>query len=52
MSKAQKQIAEALEAYKKGELEVFDMDDKFWDNIDVIIEEASRDSKQETAPAD
>ena len=33
MSKAQKQTAEAVEAYKRGELEVFDMDDKFWNEI-------------------
>ena len=31
MSKTQKRIVEAVEAYKRGELEVFDMDDKFWD---------------------
>ncbi len=52
MSKAQKQIAEALEAYKRGELEVFDMDDKFWDGIDAVIEQASRESKRETELTD
>lgn len=52
MSKAQKQVAIDLESYKKGELKTFDMDDKFWDDIDVVIEEASRESKRETEPMD
>ncbi len=52
MSKAQKQTAETLEAYKKGELEVFDMDDKFWDGINAVIEEASRESNREIEPMD
>lgn len=52
MSKAQKQVARDLESYKKGELKTCEMDDKFWDDIDVIIEEASRESKQEIEPTD
>jgi len=35
MSKAQKQVAKDMEAYKRGELEVFDMDDKFWADIEA-----------------
>ena len=49
MSKAQKQVARDLEAYKKGELKTFDMDEKFWDNIDAIIEEASRNNESKAS---
>ena len=52
LSKAQKQVARDLESYRKGELKTFDMDDKFWGDIDAIIEEVSRESKRETEPTD
>lgn len=45
MSKAQKRVAKDLEAYKRGELKIFDMDDKFWDDMDAVIEQAARDSE-------
>ena len=49
MSKTQKRIVEAVEAYKRGELEVFDMDDKFWDEMDAVIEQAARDNESKVS---
>ena len=49
MSKAQKQVARDLEAYKKGELKTFDMDEKFWDGIDAVIEQASRNNESKAS---
>ncbi len=49
MSKAQKQVARDLELYKKGELKTFDMDEKFWDGIDAVIEQASRNNESKAS---
>jgi len=49
MSKAQKQVARDLELYKKGELKTFDMDEKFWDGIDAVIEQTSRNNESKAS---
>lgn len=49
MSKAQKRILEAVEAHKRGELKTFEMDDKFWDDMDAIIEQVARDNKSKVS---